>query len=168
MNKNRFCFLVLIGVFYVLRKIMFICTGNICRSAMAEKMLKKKISDKNIDNKFIVTSAGVYAYPDDRSTYEAIKVMQDEYEIDLSGHRATAIRDSRIEEMDLILCMTNSHKRSLLSIYPNLENKVFTIKDYIGLSGDVEDPYGGSLKTYSDCAREIDGYLELLLDKEGF
>ena len=135
---------------------------------MAEKMLKKKISERKIDNKFIVCSAGVYAYPNDRSTYEAIKVMKDEYEIDLSEHRATAIRDSNIEEMDLILCMTDSHKRSLLSIYPNIENIVFTIKDYIGLSGDVEDPYGGSLKTYSNCAKEIDEYLDLLLNKEGF
>ena len=105
---------------------MFVCTGNICRSAMAEKLLKKKVCDKRIENKFFICSSGIYAYPDDRSTYEAIKIMKDEYGIDLSEHRATAVRDSNIDDMDLVLCMTNAHKQSLVSIYPNLENKIFS------------------------------------------
>lgn len=147
---------------------MFICTGNICRSAMAEKLLKKKVNDRKIEDKFMICSSGIYAYPDDKSTYEAVKIMNDEYGIDLSKHRATAIRDSNIEDMDLILCMTSSHKQSLSYIYPNLENKIFLIKDYVGLSGEVADPYGGTLKIYSECAKELDYCLDLLLEKEGF
>ena len=150
------------------RKIMFICTGNICRSAMAEKMLKRKIEERNINDKFLVCSAGIYAYPDDKSTYEAIKIMKDEYGIDLSSHRATAIRESNIEDMDLILCMTSAHMNTLKSIYPNLENRIFLIKEYVGLSGDVEDPYGGTLNTYLSCAEELNYYIDLLLEKEGF
>ena len=150
------------------RKIMFICTGNICRSAMAEKMLKRKIEERNINYKFLVFSAGIYAYPDDKSTYEAIKIMKDEYGLDLSSHRATAIRESNIEDMDLILCMTSAHMNTLKSIYPNLENRIFLIKEYVGLSGDVEDPYGGTLNTYLSCAEELNYYIDLLLEKEGF
>lgn len=151
-----------------MRKIMFVCTGNICRSAMAEKLLIKKVRDKKVENKFYICSSGVYAYTGDRSTYEAIKIMNDEYGIDLSEHKATAVRDSNIEDMDLILCMTNSHRQSLVSIYPNLESRIFLIKDYVGLFGEVADPYGGNLKIYSECAKELDYYLNLLLEKEGF
>lgn len=147
---------------------MFVCTGNICRSAMAEKLLKKKVLEKKIADKFLICSAGIYAYTGDMSTYEAIKIMNDEYKIDLSSHKATAIRESKIEDMDLILCMTKSHKNSLTSIYPNLVDRVFLIKEYIGLSGEVADPYGGTLKIYSECAKELNEYLDLLLIKEGF
>ena len=150
------------------RNIMFVCTGNICRSAMAEAILKNKLKEKNIYEKFNVCSSGIYAYLDDTSTYEACKIMNDEYGIDLSNHRATPIRDSKIEEMDLILCMTASHKNSLKYIYPNLENKIFLLKEYVGLVGDIDDPWGGSLITYSKCAKELDEYIELLLKKEEF
>ena len=151
-----------------MQKIMFVCTGNICRSAMAEKLLKKKIDEKNLNDKFSIYSSGISACSDDRPTYEAVKVMNDEYKVDLSDHRATPIIDSKIEEMDLVLCMTRAHKQILSSIYPNLKNKIFLIKEYVGLDGDVLDPYGGTLKIYSDCAKELDYYLDLLLKKEGF
>lgn len=147
-----------------MRKIMFICTGNICRSAMAEKLLKRKV--EGLSNNFIVFSSGVYAYPGDCSTYEAIKVLNDEYGIDLSTHRATPIRESNILEMDLILVMTKSHKNAVLNMYPNLSEKVFTLREYVGLSGDIADPYGGNLKVYSDCARELNECLDLLIKKE--
>ena len=150
------------------RKIMFICTGNICRSAMAEKLLKRKIEDRNISDKLAVYSSGIYAYPDDRSTYEAIKIMNDEYGIDLTKHRATHIRESNIEEMDLILCMTSSHKNTLDLLYQNIKNRIFLIKEYVGLNGDVEDPYGGTLNIYSSCAKELNDYIDMLLNKEGF
>lgn len=150
------------------RKIMFVCTGNICRSAMAEALLKKKVEDKKISDKYLSCSSGIHAYPGDISTYEACKIMKDEYGIDLSNHRATAIRDSKIEEMDLILCMTNSHKNSLNMIYPNLKDRVFLIKEYVGLEGEVDDPWGYPLNVYSKCAKDLNEYIDLLIQKEGF
>ena len=83
-------------------KIMFICTGNICRSAMAEWLLKEKAKEagrKDIE----VYSCGVYAEDGDVSTYEAKKVMQDEYGIDMSKHRATNIRNSKIKKSRVLL-----------------------------------------------------------------
>ena len=69
---------------------MFICTGNICRSAMAHWLLKKKLEEKNVKN-VEVYSSGIYAVQGDTSTYEAIEVME-EYGVDLKKHRATNIR----------------------------------------------------------------------------
>lgn len=151
-------------------KIMFICTGNICRSAMAEWLLKQKLKDKKIEN-VEVYSCGVYAQDGDKSTWEARRVMMDEYSIDMSKHRATNIVNSNIKEMDLILCATSRHRRDVLRIYPELEGKVFTMKEYVGYEReyhdkiDIKDPWGYDIETYRSCVAEIDECLELLLEK---
>ena len=151
-------------------KIMFICTGNICRSAMAQWLLKYKVEERKMDN-IEVYSCGVYAEDGDTPTWEAKRVMIDEYSIDMSKHRATNIVNSNIKEMDLILCATLSHKRDVLRIYPDLEGKVFTMKEYVGYERqyhekfDIKDPWGYDIETYRACVAEIDECLELLLDK---
>ena len=86
-------------------KIMFICTGNICRSAMAHWLMVKKLEELNIKN-IEVYSCGIYAQDGDTSTYEAKSVME-EYGVNLNKHRATNIRNSNIKQMDLILCIQN-------------------------------------------------------------
>ena len=148
-------------------KIMFICTGNICRSAMAEKLLKKKLKERKIEN-VEVYSSGVSAYDGEISTWEAKTVMMDEYGIDMSEHRATNIRNSKIKEMDLVLCATSRHKRDVLAMYPSLEGKVYTMKEYVEYDRnfhdkiDIKDPWGYDIETYRSCVAEIDECLELL------
>ena len=151
-------------------KIMFICTGNICRSAMAQWLLKQKLDDKEIKN-VEVYSCGVYAQDGDIPTWEAKRVMMYEYSIDMNKHRATNIVNSNIKEMDLILCATSRHKRDVLRIYPELEGKVFTMKEYVGYDReyhdkiDIKDPWGYDIETYRSCIAEIDECLELLIKK---
>lgn len=147
-------------------KIMFICTGNICRSAMAHKMLEKiaKDQNKNIE----VYSCGLWAEPGDVPTYEAITVM-DSYGIDLKNHRATNIRNSEIRNMDIILCATLNHKRNVILMYPELKDKVFTMKEYAGYKDndlDIQDPWGYGLDVYKSCAKEIKECIEKILLKE--
>ncbi len=147
-------------------KMMFICTGNICRSAMAHWLMKKKIEEKNIPNVEIYSS-GIFAMPGDVSTEEAIEVME-EYGVDLKQHRATLTRNSNIQEMEIILCMTNSHKQNLIQMYPELKNKIFTLKEYVGITKDgaeIKDPWGYDIVTYRFCAAEIDACLEKLTEK---
>ena len=146
-------------------KIMFICTGNICRSAMAHWLMKKKLQDKNIGD-IQVYSSGIFAMEGDVPTEEAIEVMR-EYGVDLKQHRATITAKSNIQEMDLILCMTTSHKQNLIHMYPNLQDKIYTLKEYVGITKngiEIKDPWGYDLVTYRFCAAEIDAYLDKLIE----
>lgn len=143
-------------------KIMFICTGNICRSAMAHAMLEKKAKEENKDIQ--VYSCGVYADNGDMPTDEAIETMR-EYGIDLKKHRATNIRNSKIEDMDIILCATIRHKNKVISIYPDLKEKVYTMKEYAGYPQndlDIEDPWGYGIEVYKKCAKEIEDCINKL------
>jgi len=147
-------------------KVMFICTGNICRSAMAEGMFRKMTENMN---NIEVYSSGVYAETGDYATYNAVEAAK-EYNVDISTHRATNIRKSEIEQMDLILCATNSHKQSVLYLYPDLKGKVYTMKEYVGINKegqdiDIKDPWGYDEYVYKRCAEEINECLEITLEK---
>lgn len=146
-------------------KIMFICTGNICRSAMAHAFLKNKVKDKDIE----VYSCGTHAYDGDTVPYYTIEAMKD-YDIDITNHRATNIKNSKIEKIDIILCATIEHKMITLEMYPNLKDKVYTMKEYVGLDEEgkdpnVNDPWGYDLFTYRKCATEINEITDRIVEK---
>ena len=153
-------------------KIMFICTGNICRSAMAEYILKDRVQkEEKLKDIVEVFSCGVYAEEGDKPTYSAIEVMK-ENGIDMTNHKATNIRNSPIEEMDLILCATRTHKNEVLYLYPNLSNKVYTMKEYVDYDKydiDIKDPWGYDIEIYRFCEAELEKCIDLLIQKiKGF
>lgn len=140
-----------------MKKIMYICTGNICRSAMAHGYMQHIVNNSDKKNDYLISSCGIYAMTGDKATKNAIQAMR-EYNVDLENHRATNIRDIDIENYDVILCMTTLHKINVLSMYPKLEGKVFTLKEFVDSSTkykDIDDPWGLDLKVYRECAEEI-------------
>ena len=137
-------------------KIMFICTGNICRSAMAHILLEKRAKEENKD--IVVSSCGVYAENGDVSPYNAIRIMDYYYDADLTNHK----------EMDIILCATISHRNQVISMYPELSDKVFTMKEYANTGKnerdlDIKDPWGYDLEVYRNCAEEISEVIEKII-----
>ena len=130
-------------------KILFVCTGNTCRSAMAAAMLND-IAMKN-DLNVLIDSAGVFAGIGEKATDEAIKAMA-KRGIDLSGHRTKSLTDELINMADVILVMTSAHKQLIESM---AKGKVFTLLEYAGDEGDIPDPYGGDEEEYEETAQAI-------------
>ena len=148
-------------------KIMFVCTGNTCRSAMAEGLAKKIIKEKNLDIE--VYSAGIFAMNGEHASYNSVAIMK-EYDVDLALHTATSIENSEIEKMDLILCATKNHKAQLISRYSDEKEKIFTMKEYAGLDNngqdmDISDPWGYNMNTYRMYAAEISLCVDKIIEK---
>ena len=95
-------------------KIMFVCTGNICRSAMAEYLAKQKI--KEMGKEIAVESCGTQAYTGEEATQNTIMVLQKRGISEAKKHHATNHQDADIKGSDLILCATQTHKRKMQSL----------------------------------------------------
>lgn len=131
-------------------KILFVCTGNTCRSAMAAAIMND-IAKKN-DLDILIESAGIFAYIGQKASDEAIQAMQ-EMNIDLCSHRSKPLTDELIDKADIILTMTNAHKQLIAQMAPD---KVFTLGEYAdGTQRDVIDPFGGDIEEYRQTATEI-------------
>ncbi|BAF61007.1 protein-tyrosine-phosphatase [Pelotomaculum thermopropionicum SI] len=148
-------------------KILFVCTGNTCRSSMAEAIARKVLEDRPEKNGNIeVSSAGVAAWPGDRATREAVEALA-EMGVDLGGHRAARLTPEAAREADLILTMTGEHRDYVVKLVPEASGKVFTLAEYAGSGGDVPDPFGQPLEAYRNCARVLESLIEKVLDKLG-
>lgn len=142
------------------------CTGNTCRSSVAEALLNDITKDEKKELDINVYSRGLSAVDGSKASIEAIKIMK-EYGIDLSNHRAKSVTREDVEKADLILTMTNEHKVILLNIYENTKNKIYTLKEFAYGDKDlnIEDPFGQSQEVYRNNADEIKGAIEKVLDK---
>lgn len=134
---------------------------------MAEGLFKYLLKAENIYDKYSVHSAGTSAYLKLPASDHAIEASG-ELNIDLKNHESTAITKEMIQEADLILTMTRSHKSYVIGAVPEAISKTYTLKEYAqeGVSAtDVADPYGGDIETYRICRDEILTNLKKVLDK---
>lgn len=145
-----------------MKKIIFVCTGNTCRSPMAEKLSQKIAMEKNL--KLTIGSRGLSVSGIEHAHEHAIYAMK-KYDLELFEHRATQISDADCSGDTLFLTMTLQHKRYLLQLYPAIEGNVFTLKEYAGIAGDVVDPYGSQQQIYDACAKELQTLILKIFDK---
>ena len=133
------------------KEIIVVCTGNTCRSPMAEGIIKIKTEDAGCAVN--VSSAGLFA--DGSAVSENSRIVMDEIGVNISSHRSCQLTKEMIKNADLILTMTQGHKMSILSVMPQAGGKVFTLAEYSGEKKDVADPFGGSVSDYRKCRDEI-------------
>ncbi len=139
-----------------IKHILFVCTGNICRSPFAEGLLKKLMQKKGLDD-IVIDSAGLLALPGNSASGLAQKVAA-EYDVDLSGHIAKSVKKNIVDGSDLILVMENSHAKDLLHAFPEAEDKVFLIRRFARFGSrdrGIADPYGLNYEAYRFCFLDI-------------
>ncbi len=143
--------------------VVLVCTGNTCRSPMAEALLRNMLS-KRFANLFcegqpapaVAVSAGLSAFPGGSASAEAIAVMK-QRGLSLVHHQSRAVSDRLLMQADLILTMTRSHRNAIVQRWPELAPRTHLLSNN---NGDVSDPFGGSESVYSACADQIEKYLQ--------
>lgn len=137
--------------------ILFVCTGNTCRSVMAEALLRHYWEREGDDRELKISSAGLAAIPGDQAS-EHVHTLLSEEGVDVSAHEAALLNDALVEKAELILVMTAGHKEALLARFPQAGSKTYLLKEYAGINAsnlDVADPFGCSLAKYRHALEEI-------------
>ncbi len=141
------------------KKLLFVCTGNTCRSAMAEGICRALAKERGVPVN--VASCGLAAFAGDPASENAIRAAE-EYGADLRMHRARPVNPWLVAEADAIYCMTAGHRDRLCRLYPEALDKTFLLRE----DGDIPDPWGGDLETYRAAARVIADAVERRLPEK--
>lgn len=149
-----------------IRNILFVCTGNTCRSPMAASLFLKLLEarEKGLSQEFQVLSAGIGARDGMKASREAIEAMKRE-EIDLESHVSQMVYPDLVRDADLILTMTEGHKQFLLDKFPEAEAKIFTIMEYAGREGEIYDPFGLGQEEYFRTADQLKEVLGEVIER---
>ncbi|CAM4068422.1 protein tyrosine phosphatase [Bacillus manliponensis] len=142
-----------------MKRVLFVCTGNTCRSPMAEALLRH-----HSEGRWEVQSAGVYAsVGSDASSHtksalngKGVPIM----------HQSQQVTTELLNWSDVILTMTSSHRQLILQHHPYMREKVYTLYEFVeGINKDISDPYGGSLQVYEQTLTEMEILIKTLLKK---
>jgi len=142
--------------------ILFVCTGNTCRSPMAAALMRKKIGEQfghlaaGAANPIVAFSAGVSAFGGDSASHGAQQAIR-QYQVSLEDHLSTQLNSYLVDQADLILAMGHRHRNLIVSQWPEMASKVHLVA---ADGSEISDPFGGPLETYQRCAEQLDRHTD--------
>jgi protein-tyrosine-phosphatase len=138
--------------------ILFVCTGNVCRSPMAAGLLQQRLAQQGLDSQYEVSSAGVWALDEYPASENAVTVMA-ERGIDIGQHIAHTLNAQDVSAAAVILVMSREHEEIIRNTWPQYGWKVHRLSEMVGKRRNIADPYRGPLEEYRECADTISGYI---------
>ena len=147
--------------------ILFVCTGNTCRSPMAEALFRQQIAQKlncqadEIQKHGIeVKSAGLSGWGGSRASENALHTMK-QSGIDLGGHTSQIVTEELLQKAGIVWTMTAAHRSAILAQFPKFADRVHMLSP---TNQDVLDPFGGTAEAYNQCAQQIREHLDAQMD----
>ena len=157
--------------------VIVVCTGNVCRSPIAEGLLRRATENRPVGAAITVSSAGTAGWEGSPATPEAVEAAA-ERGVDISGHVATRLRPGMAADADLVLCMAGEHRDLIARDEPETASRAFTLKELVRLledgaragatptphpDEDIADPLGLPLESYGAIASELDDWIDRLV-----
>ena len=142
--------------------LLFVCTGNTCRSPMAEGIARAVGRDLGIE--VVTLSTGLFCVPGAKVSEESVVAVQELVGEDISEHSSRPLKIDFVKAADYVLAMTEDHKKILLRQFPFDSKKIMTLAEFGGEDGDVVDPFGQSQEVYNRTAKQIFDYVNKGLD----
>jgi len=146
------------------KRILLVCTGNICRSPLAAALLSKALDDRELGG-VQVSSAGTGAW-DGAPASEGAYLVALERGLDLSSHRARLLTRELVEDSDLILTMARHHRARVDEL--GGDGRVFVLGEFAGRTGadaEVSDPFGGDLEVYRETCAELEALIAAAVER---
>ena len=138
-------------------KIVFICTGNTCRSPMAEGLFKALNGEQKTGLEAI--SAGIFTN-NGMSASENAVIAAKELGADISNHKSQMLNGDIVNDAKYLVCMTGAHYDQILLKFPNVSDKLFTLSPT-----DINDPFGGNIDEYRSCSMQIKSAVESIIER---
>ncbi|MDR1173638.1 MAG: hypothetical protein LBJ75_00235 [Puniceicoccales bacterium] len=143
--------------------VIFVCSGNTCRSPMAEYLLKAALQKVNLADNFHVCSAGIMATDHGRASDLAIRVMEDLNQ-DISGHISQRVTQKLLDSATAIFCLAENHRTFLLSNFKSIGKKCFLVREFLDIRDrDIFDPFFGHIDDYRRVCADIDSAMESIV-----